>query len=312
MASHRLTRLCSGSASPFATRVQRRAIVRLFLSRARVCMCNAQWLRMQRQRLAPGVQAPGWLQGIYTTAVLTCLAVAAVQENLQEWLMDPRGRDEFVVRHGDETEVRAVRLLHLQGLQSPWHASLGCPALAVNSGGLFLAYRNTCQDNLRTCRVHDDISFKQQCSLTLESRPGAERSLRASPCAPPVTGVVERRGTGAAGRGVPALLLDGVLRAVVCPWQPAGNHPPAGHRRLGRQVLEAHHPHVAPQCAPLFLSLVQLIGGLGMHSWWPVQGCDVTCYNIANRALTRGTSAGQSVGPGKQVPVARKPLPLTL
>jgi translation initiation factor 3 subunit B len=26
-------------------------------------------------------------------------------ENLQEWLMDPRGRDQFVVRHGDETEV---------------------------------------------------------------------------------------------------------------------------------------------------------------------------------------------------------------
>mmetsp|Transcript_10169 Transcript_10169/g.30552 ORF Transcript_10169/g.30552 Transcript_10169/m.30552 type:complete len:728 (-) Transcript_10169:256-2439(-) len=26
-------------------------------------------------------------------------------ENLQEWLTDPRGRDEFVVRHGDETEV---------------------------------------------------------------------------------------------------------------------------------------------------------------------------------------------------------------
>lgn len=29
-----------------------------------------------------------------------------LQENLQEWLMDPRGRDQFVVRHGDETEVR--------------------------------------------------------------------------------------------------------------------------------------------------------------------------------------------------------------
>lgn len=28
-----------------------------------------------------------------------------LQENLQEWLTDPRGRDEFVVRHGDETEV---------------------------------------------------------------------------------------------------------------------------------------------------------------------------------------------------------------
>lgn len=87
------------------------------------------------------------------TTVLTCLAVAALQENLQEWLMDPRGRDEFVVRHGDETEVRAVPLLHLQALQCPWHAPLGCPALAVNSGGLFLAYRNTRPDSFRTCRV---------------------------------------------------------------------------------------------------------------------------------------------------------------
>jgi hypothetical protein len=32
--------------------------------------------------------------------------VRTLQENLQEWLMDPRGRDQFVVRHGDETEVR--------------------------------------------------------------------------------------------------------------------------------------------------------------------------------------------------------------
>jgi hypothetical protein len=31
--------------------------------------------------------------------------VRTLQENLQEWLMDPRGRDQFVVRHGDETEV---------------------------------------------------------------------------------------------------------------------------------------------------------------------------------------------------------------
>lgn len=37
---------------------------------------------------------------------LACLR--ALQENLQEWLMDPRGRDQFVVRHGDETEVRST------------------------------------------------------------------------------------------------------------------------------------------------------------------------------------------------------------
>ena len=29
----------------------------------------------------------------------------ALQENLQAWMADRRGRDQFAVRHGDETEI---------------------------------------------------------------------------------------------------------------------------------------------------------------------------------------------------------------
>ena len=45
--------------------------------------------------------------------ITSCVCVCVwhgEQEDLQGWLTDARGRDEFVVRHGDETEVRRMSL----------------------------------------------------------------------------------------------------------------------------------------------------------------------------------------------------------
>ena len=56
---------------------------------------------LTRAVAAPDAQENLWLRLVLTSAV----AVAGAQENLWLWMTDKRGRDQFVIRYGDETEV---------------------------------------------------------------------------------------------------------------------------------------------------------------------------------------------------------------